>query len=74
MAIPGESALESLKLLRLPSESIREETSVPTTPVGVPLSSEMAVSSGLADAFRVGASLTLTTADVALDATLSAVP
>ena len=55
MAMAGESPSLSLKLLRLPSESIRAETRVPTAPVGAPVLASIAVSSGLTDESSVGA-------------------
>ena len=54
MAMAGESPSASLKLLRLPPESIRAETRVPTEPDGVPESSVIVDSSGLAAVESVG--------------------
>ena len=54
MAMAGESLSVSLKLFKLPPESIKSETRVPTTPDGVPMLSLVSVSSGLAEMVRVG--------------------
>ena len=56
MAIAGESPSLSLKLLRLPPESIREDTRVPTAPDGTPEFSTIAVNFGLALVSRIGGS------------------
>ena len=54
MAMAGKSLSVSLKLFKLPPESIKSETRVPTTPDGVPMLSLVSVSSGLADMVSMG--------------------
>ena len=59
IAIAGESLSASLKLFRVPPESIRSETNVPTAPEGTPALEVVIVSAGLADTSRVGAAASI---------------
>ena len=54
IAIAGESLSASLKLLKVPPESIKSETNVPTAPEGTPMLEVVIVSAGIADTSRVG--------------------
>ena len=54
IAIAAESPSVSLKLSRVPPESIKSETRVPTAPEGTPILEVVIVSAGLADTSRVG--------------------